>query len=139
MMTKEEFQKTLIRMWDSLREEYKYKGKTNCVGVPCDRCPLYDGDNMCGSKTSYRAYDIISIVEKWGKEHPIDTNREAFAEALREKFGDKINLNVLNSMLNEQGCNLINGKICNGDCNACPQGNFWDKEYQEVSKDANKN
>lgn len=30
----------MIRMWDSLREDYK--GYDDCVGVTCEECPIYE-------------------------------------------------------------------------------------------------
>lgn len=71
MMTKEEYQKTLVRMWDSVRDNCK--GKIDCDGVSCCECPLYRG-NVCGTNARYNVYDLISMVEKWGKEHPLETN-----------------------------------------------------------------
>lgn len=39
MMTKEEYQRNLIRMFDSLRN--KCTGEKNCRGVDCRDCPFY--------------------------------------------------------------------------------------------------
>jgi hypothetical protein len=77
MITKEEYQKTLIRMWDSVRENCK--GKTDCDGVSCCECPLYRG-NVCGTNARYNVYDLISMVEKWGEEHQVETNGSRFLE-----------------------------------------------------------
>ena len=75
MMTKEEYKKTLIRMWDSVREGYT-KGKYNCDSVKCEKCPI---ESMCGSGVNMRnVYEIIEFVEKWAKEHPIETNGSRF-------------------------------------------------------------
>jgi hypothetical protein len=76
-MTKEEYQRTLVRMWDSVRENCK--GKTDCDGVSCCECPLYRG-NVCGTNARYNVYDLISMVEEWGKEHPVETNGSRFLE-----------------------------------------------------------
>jgi hypothetical protein len=75
MISKEEYQKTLVRMWDSVRDNCK--GKTDCDGVSCCECPLYRG-NVCGTNARYNVYDLISMVEKWGEEHPIKTNGSEF-------------------------------------------------------------
>jgi hypothetical protein len=69
MITKEEYQKTLIRIWDSVRDD-NHKGEGSCAGVICKTCPIEFG---CGTVMSY--YDVVEFVEKWGKEHPIKTNR----------------------------------------------------------------
>ncbi len=130
MMTKEEYQKTLIRMWDSLRGD-ACKGDSNCNGVKCTICPLKP---ICRKENIFLdIYDVIEFVEKWAKEHPAKTNREVFMEAMQEKFGDALDLDILNGMLDEQGCNLINGEChSSGSCKTCDQSKFWDKEYQEV-------
>ena len=76
MMTKEEYKKTLIRMWDSAREE-DTKGEYNCNSVECEKCPI---ESMCGSGVvnMRNAHEIIEFVEKWAKEHPIETNGSRF-------------------------------------------------------------
>lgn len=75
-MIKEEYQKTLIRMWDSFRDDESKMGQPNCDGVLCEKCPLY---KLCGSsRTSYRAYDIIAKVEEWFEYNPLKTNGTEF-------------------------------------------------------------
>lgn len=64
MMTKEEYKKELIRMWDSLRATSF--GEKNCTGVICEGCPLLDTN--CESPTN--AFEMIEIIEKWSREHP---------------------------------------------------------------------
>lgn len=71
MMTKEEYEKEIVRMWDNLRDEHK--GERTCCGVACDnRCPLYVknelGNRICWS--SEDCFEVIKAVEKWSKEHP---------------------------------------------------------------------
>jgi hypothetical protein len=77
MISKEEYKKTLVRMWDSVRDECK--GASGCDGVNCNVCPI---NSMCGDyiKIVNNAYDIIELVEKWAKEHPIETNGARFLE-----------------------------------------------------------
>lgn len=73
MITKEEYKKEVVRMWDSIRDD-KYKGYYDydgaiceCSGVRCcEECALYGVD--CGSSTN--AFEMIEAVEKWSKEHP---------------------------------------------------------------------
>ena len=60
-MTKEEYKRELIRMWDSLRTENK--GEYSCYGVDCDFCPL---GRRCDRIFSF---EMIEAVEKWSKEH----------------------------------------------------------------------
>lgn len=68
MIDNEKYQKELIRMWDSVRDDNK--GYPGCRGVKCKKCPLYDikwDDIGCGD--SIYAVKMINIVEKWSKEH----------------------------------------------------------------------
>jgi hypothetical protein len=130
MITKEEYKKTVIRMWDSVRTEYK--GFSECAGVTCRDCPIA---SLCGKVINY--YDVIEFVEEWGKEHPLKTNREEFTEILREKFGDTFNIPNLMRRL-ENTCQIYTEK-CDGECSECGQKEFWDKEYKEVNKDASSN
>ncbi len=116
MLSKEEFQKTFIRMMDSVRHDQDVKGEANCDFVYCCDCPLGKiADSANGSDTcfnmAYSAMDIIEIVEKWGKEHPITTNGDKF----REIFG----IDPLNGL-----------KKYDGYCTA-----FWGSEYIPPKKE----
>lgn len=64
MMTKEEYKRELIRMWDSIRTEYI--GRDTCKGVLCKQCRFSDLKN-CSSIAN--AFEAIEIVERWSKEH----------------------------------------------------------------------
>lgn len=64
MMTKEEYKRELIRMWDSIRTEYI--GRDTCKGVLCKQCRFRDLKN-CASIVN--AFEAIEIVERWSKEH----------------------------------------------------------------------
>lgn len=66
MMTKEEYKKEIVRMWDTLRGD-EYKGKGSCAGVYCEDCQLSSSD-VCLSAEDI--FEIYKIVEKWSKEHP---------------------------------------------------------------------
>lgn len=70
MMTKEEYKKELVRMWDSVRDD-KSKGRNNCEGVICSECQfcdINDNDNDCYEPIN--AVEMVEAVEKWSKEHP---------------------------------------------------------------------
>lgn len=74
MMTKEEYKRELIHMWDSLREYCK--GYDNCAGVICEECPLCDAehDKCLLYNDVYHAIlewnnDVYNAVLKWSKEH----------------------------------------------------------------------
>ena len=116
MISKEEYKKTLIRMWDSVRDN-DYKGKNDCSGVECNECPI---TSMCVDymENINNAYNIIEFVEKWAKEHPIVTNGDKF----KELFGFEI----------EKTFNGCAGLPCPSHCDTCPNKGFWDKEYKGV-------
>lgn len=74
MMTKEEYNRETVRMWDSVRTNSK--GEHTCSGVQCEDCPLYYV-SLCHSYGSINAYDVyekaikcIDYVERWSKDHP---------------------------------------------------------------------
>lgn len=123
MLSKEEYKKELVRMWDSLREVSK--GRMSCGGVECEVCPF---DKLtasdCPTNVLIHAMEVIEIVEQWSKEHPIVTNRDKF----KEVFGINIDENKHDCV----------GLICPSkssnlptDCRVCPHKGFWEKEYKE--------
>lgn len=125
MLTKEEYQKTLVRMWDSVRDNYDDMGKPSCAGVSCRKCPLYLNNDVCESKI-YNAYDIISIVEKWGKEHPIKTNGSIYLKAFpnSDVCGYEDNGKIL-------FIRLDNSKPSNADGNMIKvPAEWWNKEVE---------
>ena len=65
-MTKEEYEKEIVRMWDTLRD--KHIGTDSCYGVKCEKCPLAGFKHGCSSALS--ALDIYNTVEVWSNEHP---------------------------------------------------------------------
>ena len=123
MLSKEEFQKELVRMWDSIRDDNSlYKGYDNCKGVDCKECPVY---SHCKSiKAVYDAFEMIETVEKWGKEHPIITNRDKF----REIFGFEISHNGYDCLAIPCPDEF---KAEASLCNSCPYNGFWNREYKE--------
>lgn len=73
MISKEEYKKTLIRMWDSVRGD-SFKGADTCHGVNCAGCPM---KSICVARVE-NVYELIEFVEEWAKEHPIETNGSRF-------------------------------------------------------------
>lgn len=118
-MTKEEYKKNLIRMFDSIR--YEFKGDENCVGISCSSCP-FDGKTCNTGAPNFHAYEAIEIVEQWAKEHPIKTNADKF----KEVFG--VEYDAMNSCIN-QG---VKCRDCDysedGECDA--RNRFWSTEYK---------
>lgn len=77
MLSKEEYQKNLRRMFDSLRAEHK--GEDNCAGVKCTECPFKELSCSLGASNFY-LFETMEIVENWSKEHPVVTNTMKFEE-----------------------------------------------------------
>lgn len=125
-MTREEYKRNLLRMFDSLRTEYK--GKRNCDGIECNNCP-FNGKVCYAGERLFRAYDAIEIVEtveNWAKEHPIKTNADKF----KEVFG--LDMAPIHSCVSSKSCE---------DCEytydgACAVSKlFWDAEYKEQTEE----
>lgn len=126
MLSKEKYQRNLIRMWDRLRDE-AYKGTTKCVGIACEDCPLYK--KACGP---FYVFEALELVEKWAEEH-IKTNADKF----KEMFG-------VNAPMNR--CIKNNG--CCADCEYYGFGSerggckaderFWEAEYKEPAESEDK-
>lgn len=125
-----EYQKNLVRVWDSLRTENK--GSYSCNLVECAECPFYK--TVCSNMKLgilFNAEKAIEIVNDWAKEHPIVT----MADKYKEVFGVEPK--------NERGeyvCPAWAGfgldicdknAICSKGCNE----NFWNSEYKEPKKE----
>lgn len=124
-MTKEEFQRDLIRMFDSLRN--KCKGEKNCRGINCRDCPF--GIKVCNADIEmFHAHEAIEIVENWAKEHPIVTNADKF----REVFGFDMTI----CWDNEFPCNECQFCDIDGTCNS--KEKFWNAEYKEPAESEDK-
>lgn len=125
MLSKEEYEKTVIRMMDSVREFKNHMGEFNCKDVTCGDCPIFESCSVKFSRIE-SAYSIVENVEKWGKEHPIVTN----ADKYREVFGTSpIMINADGSFV----CPERVGFDCNckaiDSCTTC-KINFWTSEYK---------
>lgn len=68
MITKEEYKRELIRMWDSVRGDNLKKGEKDCNTIKCEDCQ-FNSIPLCNKGIS--AFEMIEIVEKWSKEHPL--------------------------------------------------------------------
>lgn len=121
MLTKEEYQKTLVRMWDSVRDN-NYKGMSDCQGINCRNCPIKE--EGCGNVSEY--YNVIEFVENWGKEHPIITNGSKFLKnyPTANVSGYKDNGKIL-------FIRLDNSKPSNADGNCIEvPAEWWEKEVE---------
>ena len=63
MIDKETYEREITRMFDSVRT--KNKGRSDCCGVPCSRCPLEGNCRI----TAWNVFKMIEFVEQWSKEH----------------------------------------------------------------------
>lgn len=124
MITREEYEKGVIRMMDSMRSSNI--GAANCVGVECEEgCPMYA--TYCkDASCAYTAYKKVEIVEEWLKDHPKITRRQKFEE-LMEKHFPEVSVDDCAADLQspEIGCGFEG-------CDACSE--YWDGEYVEPSK-----
>ena len=128
-MTREEYEKTYIRMMDSLRHD-EYKGRRNCDEVECSKCPFSLACKGSGTDT-FKAAEYIEIVEQWGKEHPIITNADKFKEVWGHE--PKVDMGTGGDI-----CPANISKVCKrfkspSDCGKCKK-EFWESEYVEPSK-----
>ena len=127
-MTREEYEKTYIRMMNSLRKNSK--GEHSCKAVNCtDGCPFKP---VCIKKDSliYNALKCVEIVEQWGKDHPIVTNADKF----KEVWGvEPRAIDFPHNLLCPRriGLNIPCKERCTGIvCDKC-KIDFWESEYIE--------
>lgn len=126
-MTKEEYQRNLIRMLDSLRVD-EYKGATNCVGVACGDCPLYK--KACGT---FYVFEALEFIEQWAKEHPIMTNAKKFEEV----FGVEAPMN--RCIKNDEFCADCEYYEFGSEYGGCKADErFWNAEYTEPAESEDK-
>ena len=119
-MTREEYEKTYIRMMDSVRSEV-FRGQENCGGVSCEKCPV---QFICEHNSlSFNAPVIVEIVERWGKEHPIVTNADKYEEVFGRKPHDKHGNYI---------CPRF--EVCGFSCADCKK-DYWESEYIEPKKE----
>ena len=133
-----EYQKNLVRMWDSLRVENK--GAKNCSPILCKQCPFnevvcitvsYTGDNY--TSLLFNAEKAIEVVDGWAKEHPLVTYEQKYEETFGVKplQIDRCTKNYL--CPKHAGFDIsIN---CNAQsCEKCKQ-DFWSAEYKPPVKE----
>lgn len=128
-MTKEEFQRDLIRMWDSVRN--KSKGEETCRDVNCRDCHF---DEICNAavygSAIINACKTIEIVEQWAKEHPIKTNADKFKEVFSLDMAPQIS-SCINFKEKCADCKYYDYNDFKCDANK----RFWNAEYNDKTKE----
>lgn len=120
-MTREEYKRNLLRMFDSLRTDCK--GKEICAGISCTDCPF--NRKVCNAgKLIFYSIEAIEIVEQWAKEHPVKTNAEKF----KEVFGTEPPINACVNNIDCENCEYY-GDVC------YVRDLFWDAEYKEQTEE----
>lgn len=120
MISKEEYKKTLIRMWDSVRGD-EFKGADTCHGVNCAGCPM---KSICVARVE-NVYELLEFVEKWAKEHPIETNGSRFLKNYPKAW-------VYDADEEESGLIYINiGEV---NCIPFPK-TWWESEVDDANCD----
>ena len=121
-----QFQRDLVRMWDSVRTHRK--GHIKCLGVPCDKCPLVG--HVCGTQgTTFYAEKTIEIVTQWAKEHPFITNEQKYKEVFGVEPKNERGEYVCPTWAGFDICDK--DAICSRECTE----NFWTSEYKEPKKE----
>lgn len=120
---------------DALNYLKTKKRMTKNCRIDCDECLLgnkYNGRNInCFLLESLYSDEAIKIVEDWGKEHPLKTNKDKYKEIIRETFGDNFDIEICGSRPYEN----IPDCRCDSmmDCGDCVE--FWNSEYIEKEKE----
>ena len=128
-----QFQKDLVRMWDSLRTENK--GAPNCGSVLCAKCHFYRTvcTSYCHTGVSFNAEKAIEIVTQWAKDHPVKTNEDKYKEDWgvepRNEKGVLCCPKYMGLLKDLSKCHPISGE-----CDACKE-EFWGSEYVEPKKE----
>ena len=81
--TESQFDKDIVRMFDSYRNSYI--GSRKCNGVYCEDCPLNFDYEPCDELKS-KSFERIRIVYNWAKVHPVFTNKDM----LEKTFGKDV-------------------------------------------------
>lgn len=116
------------------KDYLEIKGRmTKLCGISCSDCPLSTDNNKrnvdCGAFEPNYPDEAIIIVEKWGKEHPIESNLTHYAKALRS-IGYVAEEDKLKTECPVPFATTFGGdRPCpSSSCNECKQ--WWDEEYK---------
>ena len=123
-----QYQKDLVRMWDSLRTENK--GAPNCGSVLCAKCPFYRVvcTSNCYTGVSFNAEKAIEIANDWAKEHPVKTNADKFKEAWGCEPKNRDDMYYCPRPFGKPDCSGTPDEDMS--CEECRKA-FWEAEYVE--------
>ena len=126
-----QYQKDLVRMWDSLRENHK--GESRCIAVACENCLLDECCHGDDGNISFNAEKSMEVVAQWAKEHPLVTMKDKY----KEVFG--VEPVHRESEIKNYLCPKLAGLGIDINCNAQPCGkckeDFWGAEYKPPKTD----
>lgn len=135
MLTKEEYKRIAIRMFDSIREDSHYLGECRCVGTTgCSQCPLGKVENCncdCfeftdGLDKLFESFKTLEGLEKWAKENPLPTYEDKYVETFGVRPVNEDGEYVCPSIA---GFGKITEKLCSSViCDECCK-TFWKSEY----------
>lgn len=129
-----QYQKDLVRMWDSLR--ILQRGRTDCVGVSCQDCPL-NGHACVHRGAIFNAEKAIEIVTNWAKDHPIVTNEDKFKKDWGCEPKSIGGIYLCPSYFGFDKCTNPFGESCDQICDKCKE-KFWKSEYKEPKREESK-
>lgn len=89
--------------------------------VSCKGCSLNHGFCRLANGTKERDEEIIDVVEKWAKEHPIKTRQSEFLKLHPHTTLD--NDGIIRACVSDMECDFI----CNGNCVKCRK-DYWLEE-----------
>lgn len=93
----------------------------------CKGCPI--GDRECRIMEAQEPEEIVTIVEKWAKEHPERTRQSVFLERYpNAKTGEDGSIGICPAVIEGKNCNeLSDGTSC---CKEC-RSNYWGQEAHD--------
>lgn len=117
------------------KEYFNIKNRmTKRCQIKCSDCPLSINRNNkccgCSSFESEYTAEAVAIVENWGKEHPLATNAEHYAEELR-KIGYNADVEYIKKTCPvHKNAAFTKSRICNdaNDCSECYK--WWNEDYK---------
>ena len=136
MLTRDEFKRTVERIFNSLRESEIVDAECLCDQICCDNnCPFHDtsfSSHECPSSYARidEIYNTLEYVENWAKEHPIVTYEQKYEETFGVEPKDKVGDYACPRCVGFLNCECRPDH----DCEKCKE-EFWNSEYREPKKE----